>query len=231
MKIIIYFFLFIIAIEACQTEVDQPKEIGLALCPTNIGREVVYSVDSIVYDDFKQRDDNKPDSFNFQLREVITSKFTDNTGKDAYKIIVYKRMNDSFNWEPYKVVSMNVNLENMQKVEDNIRFLKLSFPVSANKTWNGNIYNSLNPKNYTYSKMYFNGKVGSFILDSLVSVEQENDSNFIEKNLSKEIYASSIGLVYGQYDSINYQGSYNQSTKKYYWKGLLLRKTMLSHKP
>ena len=90
MKIIIYFFLFIIAIEACQTEVDQPKEIGLALCPTNIGREVVYSVDSIVYDDFKQRDDNKPDSFNFQLREVITSKFTDNTGKDAYKIIVYK---------------------------------------------------------------------------------------------------------------------------------------------
>lgn len=229
MKKIPFLFIVSLLMAACRSEIEAPKEYGAALYPQNIGTEVVYQVDSIVYDDFLLRPDNKPDTFTYQLREVLESKFTDNSGKQANRVVIYKRLNDSFNWEPYQVVSTSMNLEGLQRLENNFRYIKLAFPVAENKTWNGNALNAKNQTMYKYISAYKTGIVGKFIIDSLVTVQQEDDSNFVEKRYAKEIYAPQIGLIYGRYDSINYQ-VYNQSTQRYYWKGLLIRKTMISHK-
>lgn len=224
-----YIILLLLSI-SCRTEMEPNPEIGKTMCPQEPGSEIVYQVDSIVYDDFKLRIDNKPDSFRFQLREWIESRFTDNTGNTNQRVFIYKRLNDSFNWEPYKTVTTIVNDQGFQRMEDNLRTLKLVFPITLQKSWNGNIYNSLGAADFEYTSVYSPGAIGKFSFDSLVLVQQAQDSNFVEKKFRKEVYASRIGLVYGQYDSVYYQ-SYNPTTQRYYWKGLLFRKTMISHTP
>lgn len=225
-KVTILYILVMCAWMACRTEIEPDIPSGKNLCPQDPGREIIYQVDSIVYDDYKLRPDNKPDSFSYQLREWIDSRFTDNIGKINQRVFIYKRLNDSFNWEPYKTVTTIIDDQGFQRMEDNIRTLKLVFPVSLKKSWNGNAYNTLGPQNFQYTEIY----KSAFPPDSLVIVQQANDSNFVEKHYAMEVYRTQIGMVYGQYDSIYYQ-SYNPTTQRYYWKGLLYRKKMISHNP
>ena len=59
-----------------------------------LGRYVVYDVDSFFYDDFT----GTIDTFIFQIREVIESKFIDLEGDDAFTIHRFKKEGTS-NWK------------------------------------------------------------------------------------------------------------------------------------
>ncbi len=195
------YLLFLIAVfVSCHRKVDNtPRLVGKEYY-NNKGSWIVYKVDSIVFSDFGGGTVQKIDTFIYQVKEIISEKFTDNAGKETNRIERYKRAADSLPWQITNVWISNLGDNDLQKVEENNRYVKLVFPVYENKTWNGNQFNSFDALDYTYIGIKQPVVLNGYTFDNTITVLQNDstDDNFIEKSYAKEIYAINIGMVYKQ---------------------------------
>lgn len=169
----------------------------------SIGSYSVYSVYEVIYDDFT----NSIDTFEYQLKELNQSYFTDNLGRKAVRIERYKRNNDTADWtflNTWYSVSDSLMAE---RVEDNKRFIKLSFPISSDAVWNSNALNMDNVNNVYYGMRHNKYKLDSFSFDSVVSIESNTINNSFRERAFKEIYAKHIGLIYKNFVFIDKMGS------------------------
>lgn len=205
------FFLsvFVVFISSCRKETDTINfDYGYSYFPDDSGQYVIYRVDSIVYNDFDPTHLKRSSSQ--YLKEIITDQFIDNLGRSAKKMERY--VTDSLNheWRLYNVWYFVKNATNVEKVEDNIRYIKLTFPVSEGNTWRGNKYNVINhfpftdlkftttnfDWDYTLKEVNKNYTNGSVVSDSTLTVLQTSDSSDVQKVYSVEKYSKNIGLVY-----------------------------------
>lgn len=185
-------------------------DYGYNYLPDDSGHYVLYKVDSVLYNDF----DKTVRYSTVYLKEKIGEQFLDNMNRTAKKILRYYSdtlATDTLStiWELYNVdylVKTNIMAE---RVEDNLRYIKLVFPNEVNKKWLGNKYiiipppyildtanYYLNDWKYTIKNRdkYYNN--GTRIFDSTLIVSQIQDSSAITKTYSVEQYARSTGLVY-----------------------------------
>jgi hypothetical protein len=205
-KIIFVFSLLGMFLYACKK--DSPEvvhvDFGYNYLPEEAGRYIIYEVDSISYDDVS----HPPDTTRYLLKEVIDTIFIDNTGKPAMRIErYYKFHNDTvpysvLPWTGPRVWFANKSSTDFQKVEENVRYLKLVFPAKEGKQWNGNIYNTLGEKDYEIISADKNEVINSISFDSVLTVKQFEQINFIEYRYESEKYARNVGLVYKERDSI-----------------------------
>jgi len=148
MKIIQKFFIFFgitLCIYSCKEDHVEPtlNQVYKSYFPMVKGFYVDYDVDSVVHleDDDIYNMDTSILSFHFQLREQVDSQFIDPTGDTTYTILRYHRDADSLPWDFINVWTAKVTNTSAQKVEDNVRFIKLAFPINFRQTWNGNAFN------------------------------------------------------------------------------------------
>jgi hypothetical protein len=183
---------------ACKKEKTVEKlDIGLAYFPTEIGRYVIYQVDSISYDDFFNP--VKIDTAHFQIKEKIESQFTDNEGRLSERIERYARKNDTLPWVLRDVWYQTRTSSKAEKVEENVRFVKLTFPALENQKWNGNALNTIGKYTYEIDAVDRKKKINQFEFDSTLTVNQILDSNLIEKKYQLEIYAKNVGMIYRRF--------------------------------
>ena len=131
---------------------------------------------------------------------------SDGQGNEAFRISRYKRLSDTLPWYFLEVwVAMRTSAS-AQRVEDNVRFIKLAFPINSHATWNGNAYNDLSEEDYSYSDFHISSTIGNIHFDSTVTVLQLYDDNLIHRIFKQEKYANHIGMVYKQKDSLNING-------------------------
>ena len=163
----------------------------------DVGKYVIYDVDSIVHNDFTQQ----VDTFKYQLKELNESIFLDNSGRNTMRKERYKRnYNDTVAYDlmPWILISAsqaNKTNTTVEETENNVRYVKLNFPVKKDKSWNGNVYNTLGEQNYSYTDIHVSRTIGTIAFDSTLLVTQINTENLIEKKYHIEIYATNIGLV------------------------------------
>jgi len=188
----------------CQSKVDNnPRDIGLEYAPLEIGSWVVYQVDSHVYDDFNL---SRPDTnYKYQIKELVESEFQNQVGQKTRRIERYSRNADTLPWILSNVWAANLSSNSFEKVEDNIRYVKLVFPVKENNSWNGNQFNTLEEWNYRYFNSNAPRFVNGFTFDSTLVVNQINDSNVIQRKYAYEIYAKGIGMVFKRIDTLETQ--------------------------
>ena len=164
--------------------------------PLKIGAWHIYDVDSISYNDFT--DPVTIDSITYQVKEELTDTFFDLEGNLSYEITRSKRSgNDSVSAEsfPWKisdiwwVKELNGNIE---RIEENNRYVTLAHPISEGKSWNGNAYNYLSSWDYAYKSIA--DTFGEF--SNTVSVIQRDSYNRIDSVYYKEVFAKEVGLVY-----------------------------------
>ena len=166
------------------------------------GAYSVFNVIEVVYDDFA----NTIDTLEYQLMELNESVFKDNLGRQAMRIERYKRNSDTSDWN-YINTWYSVSDEQMaERVEDNKRFIKLSFPISIDAVWNANSLNMDNVNNVYYGMLHRTFKQDTFTFDSVVSVESASVNNAFRERAYKEIYAKNIGLVYRNFVYIDKLG-------------------------
>ena len=164
--------------------------------PLKLGVWHIYDVDSISYDDFT--DPVTIDSIFYQVKEELTDTFFDLEGNLSYEITRYKRMgNDSTNTDdlPWKISDIWWVKEfngNIERIEENNRYVTLSYPISENKSWDGNAYNYLTSWDYTYKSI--TDTFGEF--SNTVSVIQRDSYNRVDSAFYKEVFAKKIGLVF-----------------------------------
>ena len=177
--------------------------------PLTRGSYVVYNVDSIIHD-YADDNTNNPDSlidtFRYEVKEVVDSDFIDGEGDTAWRISRYYREIGTSAWNFTSLWTAKRTAQSAQKVEENIRYVKLSFPVKLNKSWNGNQYNFLPEEDYSIDEMNVPLSLGGLDFDSSVTVLELEDYNLIHRIFKQEKYVYGIGLAYRQRDSLNING-------------------------
>lgn len=187
---------------SCKKDKATAPNMGYNYFPDQAGRYVIYDVDSFYYDDFN----NKTDTFKFQLKEKIHSVFTDNQNRPTLRLERYIKTYSSTTpysamlWTLKNVWAENRTATTAEKVEENVRYIKLSFPVKENQKWNGNAQNTLSEWKYEYSFFDQERIIGNIKFDSVLQVTQYDDkfSNLVEHKYYIEKYARNVGLIYKQ---------------------------------
>lgn len=188
-----------------EEEIVEPDQ-GYDYVGLEVGKYVVYDVDSFFYDDF----DNTIDSSFFQIKEEVDSKIIDLEGDEAFKIIRYRKESDTTDWVLTDVWSSKITTTNFQKVEENVRFIKLIFPIRANATWNGNALNNDGETTYEYTAVDQTETIGGNTLGKVLTVLQFEEVNLIEEKFFEEKYAKGIGMVYKK--TVDISSELNSST-------------------
>lgn len=198
--------LFLVLLLNCKKETIDNVYLGKDFYPLEVGYWQEYKVDSILFNNFTNP--VSVDTFSFFLKEEIESTYKDLNNDLNYRVVRSKK-SDSSAYTINHVISVKSSSTNIQKVENDLRFIKLVFPIKKDKTWNGNIYidaldepslDFYNPNKfnweYVYTDVYHSYEINGFSFDSCVTVIQIDDENLFEKKYSKEIYAKNVGLVY-----------------------------------
>lgn len=214
-KIITYtsvILFFISGIYSCKKDSETtPPDLGYEYFPDDVGKYIIYEVDSIGYDDFLP---SPPDTTRYLLKEFVESIFIDNSGRPTMRIERYKKMYnpsvpyDSLPWILSDIWTANRTATTSEKVEENIRYIKLVFPVAKGKEWNGNVFNTLGQKEYEMTSIDKPATIGGLLFDSVITVTQYLQKTFIDTIIEEEKFAKHIGLIYKKQDSI-YTGGTN----------------------
>ncbi len=168
------------------------KPVGKEYFNGNTGHYAIYLVNEIIFNDFN----NTSDTLNYQLRELNESVFKDNLGRPAVRIDRHVRASDTSSWTYLNTWYAVLDQAMLERVEENKRLVKLSFPISNEAVWNANAYNADNANNVFYGLMHQRYQINTFSFDSAVSVKNTPRINSTTERVFEEVYAKHVGLVY-----------------------------------
>ncbi len=191
-------------IEEINTDVSEQQKYF----PLAIGQSIDYQVDSITI--VTLATGVTRDSSTTFIRETITDTLRDTEGHLQWKVERFERTADSLPWKIERIWTAEITDQKAVRTEENLRFLRLVFPMTKRSEWNGNLWidpnrtikvadQSIRPFtnwNYEVDSIDIPRQVGAFSFDSVLVVTEVDDENVIEKRLSRTIYAKNIGLVY-----------------------------------
>jgi hypothetical protein len=180
----------------CKKETQILTPAGLNYFPSDVGRWIEYNVDSTYHSESDNNNDDSVYHYNFQMREVLDSEYTDEGGRKNQIIKRYRRQNYSVPWTLSNVWTQCVSNSSAYRTEENIRFHKLAFPVNSTVTWNGNDANMMEDEFYSYEYIDQPVTIDSIYFEKTVSVIQIDENNFVETFYGNEIYADGVGLIY-----------------------------------
>lgn len=175
--------------------------------PLEIGNYIVYKGDSILYNFFFNEVKR---TSSFFVKETIKDTSRDNLNRLRYEISIQIRSDTLEPWGIEKIHYVLQNKKSFERVEDNLRYLKLIFPNKNADKWNAYkfiinkvpyinaIDSSINVTNVntviaSKNTVYTNG-IKTF--DSTLTTSTIIDSSAISYFKLTEIYAKNIGLVY-----------------------------------
>lgn len=202
-KLITYWLLFatLVVICSCKKDTAPAPDLGQTYYPVKPGSWVIYDVDSVYYNLFT----DQVETYSFQVMVVTDSLLSDNSGRAMMRKKRYYRENANGEWQITRIWSAVRTGERVESNEENIKYVRLIFPVRKGKTWNGNAMNSLDPEEYKFGDVHVPASVNGLSFDSTATVIQKADSNLIEKKYMTEMYAKNVGLVYKHFEDVAVQ--------------------------
>ncbi len=169
-----------------------PETVGYDFYPLVVGNYRVYDVEEINYliTGF--------DTAIYQLREIITDSIPSND-QTTYLLRRDIRENELDEWESDSVWTVTRTTNYLSITENNIPFIKLTFPVKEGKEWDGNSLNSRTEQIYYYESID-TLLADSLTLDDQIQVVIEDvEENVTGVDLRSEAYVKGIGLVEKNY--------------------------------
>lgn len=195
-------------IASCKKESTDPLTIDKSYFPLETGKYILYDVDSTGYSSF----DGSVKVSSYQIKEELDSPFIDNEGNEAYRIIRSRRENDTSAWRTIDIWTANLTDHTAEKVEENLRFIKLDFPVNLSKRWYGNAKIQTDGDQayldgwiYEYTSVNAPLTINGLSFDSTVTVLQHDEENLIEQTIYIEQYAKDVGLIYKKEEQLETQ--------------------------
>lgn len=168
---------------------SEDVDLGREYFPLFVGHFIEYEVDSIKYNDF----DKRIDTFHYQLRDEIVSEFDDNEGRKSYLVNQFKRPDATFQWSENMTYYITPTDYNLEVVEQNVRFIKLVFPIRVNTKWNGNVYIATQ----TPELSWYNGWLYNYSnINEPYNTGYQNFANTVTVNEASEYAGDSTGTVY-----------------------------------
>lgn len=213
---IIPLFALMVTIQSCKVD-KYPDTLDYAYDyqPMEVGKYWIYDVDSIVYN-FIVPSTQQIDTFHYQLLESITDTFYDNQNRLNYRLELSTRIDTGNNtpWTFWKVWYCYKSARTFERQEDDLRFMKLVFPIQSDIAWNGNIFIPVNDTddlklysgwNYKYSNFAKPSLINGQDFNETVEVDHVDEENLIDKRKSYELYAKGVGQIFRHLEKINKQ--------------------------
>ena len=197
-------FLFILLLAyGCKKKVivpDKNETLGYDYYPLQVGKNVVYEVEEITID----APVGKFDTIHYFLKEEII-EVMDSTKKSTYKMERYTRNTETDAWEIRDVWTVTKSNEKLIRNEENIPIVKLVFPLSENKKWNANQYNTLGIQEYEITGFDQKDSVTNIVFQKVASVSEYNFESLFEKHFELEKYSRNVGLIFRQLINVESQ--------------------------
>lgn len=185
--------------------------------PVSVGRYITYRLDSTVFANLGRTEE----VHRYQVKHVVDAQITDNLGRTSYRVFRYLRDSAGTQpWIPNGAYFVTPQNDQIEVVEDNLRFIKLRTPFKLNVDWKGNKYLSSNPFlslysfsndddmndwDYKYKNFDQTAAIGTQTLNSVYTVFQVDESlnapvtdirAYGYRSYAVEKFAKSIGPVY-----------------------------------
>lgn len=181
---------------SCTEEIELDGNKGTDFFPLDIGQTRLYAVDEITITG------SVADTSTYFLKEVIEDSVS-NGSEATYLIYRYISEDTTAGWSLDSIWTTRKNSYQAIVTENNIPFVKLTFPVKAGVTWDGNALNTLDESEYMYERpeaTQVNGR--SFNPEELIRVViADVPANLVEQDQRNELYANGIGLIQKDYIS------------------------------
>ncbi|MES1215340.1 MAG: hypothetical protein ABUT20_07480 [Bacteroidota bacterium] len=212
--------LFVLSFSSCkknETETFQTEAITDYL-PLEVGKYIVYRLDSTVFSNFGKIEQTNA----YQVKFEINAKVQDNLGRDAYRIFRYIRDSaGTQSWQSDNTYLITPLDDQVEFIDDNLRFIKLHLPIKDGYSWKGNKYLPEDPYSdyYLFSNddamadwdYYYNGDPEPSVsledqtYTDVLTVQEDDESynvpvvdqsSYAARTYSVEKYSKGIGLVY-----------------------------------
>lgn len=191
----------VLGLASCKSENAKP-EMGYEFFPASLNSWVSYQVDSVWFSEASA------DTFQYQIKELVESEFMDDEGRPARRIERYFRLSEDQPWQIKDIWKVIVTSRKVEKVEENIRYVRLNFPVKTNQYWDGNTLNTFDRWDYSYAQVGESATHNETYFHRTATVQQQGKVNLIEQERGEEIYAENVGLIYKYLLQINTQVGY-----------------------
>jgi hypothetical protein len=219
----LFIVLFVVLIIGCGKESETLNVTPLSqYYPLQVGKTYLYRLDSTLPASFGSSLVIK----SYQAKDSIESTFNDNSGRLSYRI--YRFVRDTAGLRPWQFAATYVATptnKTVEYVDNNLRFIKLTAPVTESFSWKGNSFidtKSLNTPvsyldewEYQYQDVSQPFTVFNKSYDSTVTVLQQDETTpngpfnpALEvqiRTLGLEVYAKNVGLVYKEFLYWNWQ--------------------------
>jgi hypothetical protein len=194
--------MLLVLLASCKKEKNNEViDLGYTYFPNTERSYIIYKVDSIHYG-------SSIETYSFQVKELLASTFYDNEGDLAMKVERYQRSTSGSPWVLKNVWSQKITTSTAERVESNVRFIEMSFPLSTGKTWKGNAYNQLG--SWDYHVAYYDQLVNLSAMANATTmrIDKRNNVNLVDDEVAYDIYAREVGLVYRKWQDLNHQDGY-----------------------
>lgn len=208
MKYLIPILLFSVVFFSCgKDEVEPPiTDLGYEYFPLEIGKYKEYRMDSTFFDGQIVRRNSSS-----YLREEIVSMDMDLENEEIYIINVSRKSTLSDPWVQTGVVVEKRNARSAERLGDNLRFIKLIFPLRNGSSWDGNafispdllyviegepvmLYTGWSDK-YQVIEDPISLTIDQFVFDNAISVLESDEGSITSLRESMATYAPNVGLV------------------------------------
>lgn len=200
-----------------ETDSTSQNVTGLDYFPDDSGIVRYYAVDSTYWDEFT----STTGTVSFEIKEVLAGHFIDNQGRNAMRIERYRK-DSTGTWVINRVWSSVRTNNTAEVVEENIRYVKIHFPVTDGSTWNGNAYNTLGDQTYEITALDIPGSVTGLNFTNTLHIKEENiQGNLLNDNEQEAKYAKNIGAYYKLKSSLNFEWLSGDTASGYIYKETL----------
>jgi hypothetical protein len=180
---------------SCDSSGDE-KITDYDFFPLKTGWYQIYNIEEIRYEL------GEPDTFRYEIKTVVTDSFANSQGAVTY--VLHRSKLDTWSAES--------NARELIVSEENIPYVKLKFPATSGRSWDGNAYNNVViPSSNQHEDLYKIKEQGNSLMlgdlefGEFVTVEQEDNQEFIVYfDKRTEIYARHVGLVFREIIQLEY---------------------------
>lgn len=218
--------------------------------PMTVGKYITYRIDSTVFTNIGRT----IEIHKYQVKHVVDAQITDNLGRPSYRILRYIRDTAATQaWAPNGTYFITSLADQVEVIEDNLRFIKLHVPLQLNTDWKGNRYLSddpyaslytfsnddgMNDWDYNIDQFDATATIGTQTVKDIYTVKQIDTSDnapvtnpaiygYQSRGIDK--YAKDLGLVYRDYILWEYQPPAPGVSTSGYYTGFGIKMWMIDH--
>ena len=205
----------LITLAACKKDKNSNYSVNYMYnyYPIDSGHYIIYNVDSVTFN-YDQINYTR-DTVHYQMLASFGDTIHDLLDSVNFRVFYSTRPIGGSAWgSPYGTYGLRT-LTNLQTVENDIRFIKLVFPPTANEVWNGNLYVGNLPGdpydpyavyqnwNYNYENCDTTVTIAGQTYNNVIVVSEVNSTNVISKTVRTEMYAPNVGMIYEEWKALS----------------------------